>query len=201
MPSDEYVSLGIRDGQLIRHVMSKEDVERFNDSFAREHDINDYYARSGFVIGFIEKRRLKIIKRLMDAKPGERILEVGCGEGRLATELLARGAKRPERFVATDVSLERRDAAADAAIDFREASVYELPFERDAFDLVVCCEVLEHLEDPRRALREIGRVARRIWAIAMRDRYQASERSQKDLCVPAIPGSAPRFQAAAQARA
>ena len=32
---------------------SKEEVESFNDRFAREHDINDYYARSGFVIGLI----------------------------------------------------------------------------------------------------------------------------------------------------
>lgn len=35
MPSDEYVSLGIRDGQLIRHVMSKEDVERQRNSLRK----------------------------------------------------------------------------------------------------------------------------------------------------------------------
>ncbi|KYF65317.1 hypothetical protein BE11_30655 [Sorangium cellulosum] len=92
------------------------------------------------------------------------VLEVGCGEGRLAHHIVT-SAPRPERFVATDVSLERVAPDVDPLIQFREASVYELPFEDREFDLVVCCEVLEHLEDPARALRELRRVAGR-WVIA-----------------------------------
>lgn len=88
------------------------------------------------------------------------VLEVGCGEGRLATQLVQSGYV-PERFLATDVAIDQVDPDADAAIAFEVASVYELPYERDAFDLVVCCEVLEHLERPHDALREITRVAKR----------------------------------------
>ncbi|AUX47969.1 methyltransferase type 11 [Sorangium cellulosum] len=91
------------------------------------------------------------------------VLEVGCGEGRLAHHL-ATHAPRAERFVATDVSLERAATDVDPLIQFREASVYALPFEDREFDLIVCCEVLEHLEDPARALRELRRVAGR-WVI------------------------------------
>ncbi len=90
----------------------------------------------------------------------KRVLEVGCGEGRLATHLLAQGPA-PERFVATDVALVELAPDADPRIEFGVASVYELPYEDDAFDLVVCCEVLEHLERPRQALCEIARVAQR----------------------------------------
>lgn len=88
------------------------------------------------------------------------VLEVGTGEGRLAQQLLE-SAPRPERFVATDLELGQVAAGIDPLIEFREASVYELPFEDRSFDLVVCCEVMEHLEEPRRGLAEIARVSAR----------------------------------------
>lgn len=88
------------------------------------------------------------------------VLEVGCGEGKLADHLL-RAGRRPTRFVATDISLARRAPTLDPLLEFQEASAYELPFADASFDLVVCCEVMEHLSDPARALQEIARVARR----------------------------------------
>jgi SAM-dependent methyltransferase len=45
-------------------------------------------------------------------------------------------------------------------IEFAEASLYDLPFEDGSFDLVLCCEVLEHVERPREALAEVARVGR-----------------------------------------
>jgi ubiquinone/menaquinone biosynthesis C-methylase UbiE len=93
------------------------------------------------------------------------VLEVGCGEGRLATHLVTRQrathGTRPDRFVACDLDLRALAPGVDPTIEFREASVYTLPFGDATFDLVVCCEVLEHLEDPPRALAEVARVARR----------------------------------------
>jgi 2-polyprenyl-3-methyl-5-hydroxy-6-metoxy-1,4-benzoquinol methylase len=62
--------------------------------------------------------------------------------------------------LATDLSLERRAQGLDPMIEFAEASVYQLPFEDSSFDLVVCCEVMEHLERPRDAFAEVVRVAR-----------------------------------------
>ncbi|MDP9149337.1 MAG: class I SAM-dependent methyltransferase [Myxococcota bacterium] len=93
------------------------------------------------------------------------VLEVGCGEGRLATHLL-RNAPRPARFVASDVSLAVVDRDIDPMIELREASALDLPFADRSFDLVVCCEVLEHLRDPRRGLDEVTRVARRAVLIS-----------------------------------
>ena len=88
------------------------------------------------------------------------MLEVGCGEGRLAHHLVTRSNRRPARFVDTDVSLGQSAPVLDAEIERREASIYELPFEANSFDLVVCCEVLEHLERPAEGLVELARVAR-----------------------------------------
>lgn len=88
------------------------------------------------------------------------VLEVGCGEGRLAQHLVT-SAPRPDRFVVTDMDLVCLAPGLDPLLEARQASVYDLPFEDGAFDLVVCCEVLEHLDDPGRGLAEVARVARR----------------------------------------
>ncbi len=86
------------------------------------------------------------------------VLEVGCGEGRLAHHLIQ--AARPARFEACDVEL-RPAPDLDPQIALREASIYALPYPSASFDLVICCEVLEHLGDPAAGLAELARVSRR----------------------------------------
>ena len=93
------------------------------------------------------------------------VLEVGCGEGKLADYLWNHEAK-PDRFVACDLELEQLAPGIDPAIEFRQASIYELPEEDRSYDLVLCCEVLEHLEDPARGLSELARVADRAVLIS-----------------------------------
>jgi len=89
------------------------------------------------------------------------VLEVGCGEGLLLHHL--RGQLEGRRVAAVDVD---RDGVATARrnspfAQYALASAYDLPFRSGCFDLVICCEVLEHLEDPAAARRELARVARR----------------------------------------
>ena len=47
------------------------------------------------------------------------------------------------------------------------ADVYDLPFPSRSYDLVLCLEVLEHLADPARALREIRRVSRQACLLSV----------------------------------
>lgn len=91
----------------------------------------------------------------------ERFIEVGCGEG-FITNLLT-GVKKPKKAYAIDLdSVEVADAKANNPdCEVLEASIYDIPFESGYFDTVVCCEVLEHLEDPEKAIAELHRVADR----------------------------------------
>lgn len=120
----------------------------------------DKYGTKNPIARWLMQGFLDAVSGLYRAEAPRSVLEVGCGEGRLADHLVRTGP-RPERFEACDVALDRLAPGLDPLIQFREASIYELPFGDDEVDMVVCCEVLEHLEDPRRGLAELRRVARR----------------------------------------
>lgn len=88
------------------------------------------------------------------------VLDAGCGEG-MVLERLA--AALPEAclsgFDLAGAAVEEARARVPRA-EVRQASIMAIPWPDRAFDLVVCCEVLEHLEEPERGLRELARVAR-----------------------------------------
>lgn len=78
------------------------------------------------------------------------VLDVGAGDG-LITHLL--GAKGIE-YEAEGVRL-----AQEKGVDVIQGDAYALPFEADSFEAVTMIDVLEHFEDPAKALREAKRVA------------------------------------------
>ena len=83
-----------------------------------------------------------------------RVLDVGCGDGRIPSLYAA-----PE-VVCVDTSPAAVAAARERGLDAREADARELPFEDGSFDVVTCNHTLYHLADPDRALAELARVLR-----------------------------------------
>jgi SAM-dependent methyltransferase len=87
---------------------------------------------------------------------GKRVLDAGSGEGYGADVLARAGANS---VVGIDVAEEVvRHAHQKYGLEFLAASISSLPFEDGSFDLVVCFEVIEHVADAERALRELRRV-------------------------------------------
>ena len=122
-------------------------------------NVYDKYNSQNPVARWLMAGFLNSVSELYNLMQPASILEVGCGEGALADHLLKHALKRPTRFVACDLSLEVVDSRVDPLIEFRQSSIYELPYSENEFELVVCCEVLEHLEHPQQGLAEIARVA------------------------------------------
>ena len=90
---------------------------------------------------------------------GERVLDVGCGEGRFAAELADAGA----RVVGVDVAEEplRRGRATYPQLDLRlVAPEGPWPFTDSGFDVVWAGETIEHVADTAGWLSEVRRVLR-----------------------------------------
>jgi ubiquinone/menaquinone biosynthesis C-methylase UbiE len=118
----------------------------------------DKYATTNPVERRLMAGFLARLERALPASPTT-ILEVGVGEGEVATRVAQRCAGA---FLA-GVDLPAADLArqwAARGLPATFADVSSLPFRDRAFDLVLAIEVLEHVTRPDDALREIARVAR-----------------------------------------
>lgn len=106
----------------------------------------------------------------MGVKPGDRVLDLGCGGGRHAFELYRRGA----HVIALDQDEKELDAVASMFAAMRDAGeagaggsavsmpgdALRLPFPDGHFDHVLAAEILEHIPDDELAMAELARVLR-----------------------------------------
>lgn len=135
-----------------------DDVESLNDRLAREHPIDDYYARSPLPIRMIEQRRLDIIRRMVGPSAGREIAEIGSGGGHVL------GMFRDAKLTAIDVSdvflATAKKNLAGCDVRFVKGEVDKLDLPAQSFDRIICTEVLEHTQDPDAILRAIARLLR-----------------------------------------
>ena len=92
------------------------------------------------------------VVELLDPRPGERVLDVGCGDGALTEKLVEAGC----RVMAIDASPEQVRAARERGLDARVADVTALGFEGE-FEAVFSNAVLHWVRDPDAALRSMHR--------------------------------------------
>ncbi|MER6444613.1 class I SAM-dependent methyltransferase [Streptomyces venezuelae] len=122
--------------------------------------------------------------------PGMRVLDVGCGPGTITADLarlVAPGGHVTAVDAAGDVLEQARTFVEERglgdAVSFATADVHALDFPDDSFDVVHAHQVLQHVGDPVRALREMRRVCRPGGIVAARDADYAAM-----TWYPAVPG-------------
>jgi SAM-dependent methyltransferase len=99
-----------------------------------------------------------IFMERLAVRPGDRLLDLGCGPGLLLGEALRRGARAHGIDIsATALSIARRRTPAAPALC---ANAEALPFRDGSFDHLTCIGTLEHFLAPLRALSEMRRVLR-----------------------------------------
>ncbi len=99
-------------------------------------------------------------KKFESGFKNRKVLDVGCGGGFLSEELDKIGLN----VIGVDPSKESINIARQHAvtknlnIEYKESFGETLPFEDSVFDMVFCCDVLEHVNDVNKVISEISRV-------------------------------------------
>lgn len=102
---------------------------------------------------------LRALRGFLGQAPAKAVLEVGCGEGYIQ-QILAEYGYATQVAFDIDAPIVHEARQRHPAAQYVVANGEFLPFEREAFDLVMAVEVLEHVPDPSRVLAEMARVTR-----------------------------------------
>lgn len=91
----------------------------------------------------------------------ESVLDVGCGEGFTLKRLKAKKIGKVFKGVDLEKEAIRLGRRENPKLDLNIGDIYNLKFKDNSFDLVISTEVLEHLEKPSIALKELARVSKK----------------------------------------
>jgi ubiquinone/menaquinone biosynthesis C-methylase UbiE len=101
------------------------------------------------------------MRKWLDVGEADALLDVGCSDGYFLSRFVR--DTQPKAIAGLDLSPSRVKLAqslhANLPIRFVAGSAEELPFESDSFSRVIVNEVIEHVPDDERVLREVARVA------------------------------------------
>lgn len=121
------------------------------------------YQSGNFIADHLVNRFMKAILARVQQAGSQEVHEIGCGEGHILGMLARNGFKVRGCDVATRSLDVARAESIRHGLDIPLAvkSVYDLDPAVDAADTVLCCEVLEHLIEPEKALERLTAVARK----------------------------------------
>ncbi|MCI1958146.1 MAG: class I SAM-dependent methyltransferase [Clostridia bacterium] len=127
----------------------------------------DKYNNSNIIVKKMMHGFFNSIKKMLALTEYTNILEAGCGEGYVSNFVYSNGSS--VKMDAFDIS-ERviNDAKKNfKGINFYTGSIYEINKPDNNYDLVICSEVMEHMDTPDRAFKELTRVCKNYLLISV----------------------------------
>ena len=100
-----------------------------------------------------QDRRLAFIRQYVELR-AKRILDIGCGLGMYVSQF----RQFSDDVYGVDIDPDKIARAGEWLPNLRVAPAEELPFADDSFDVILLNEVIEHVDDDRRAISEAHRV-------------------------------------------
>lgn len=134
--------------------MTSRYIHGHHESVLRSHALRTAENSAGYLLPYL--------------RPEHTLLDIGAGPGTITAGL----ADRVARVVATEVdegTLNKTRACGHDRVEYVVADAHALDFADDSFDVVHAHQVLQHLVDPVRAMREMRRVCHPGGIIAVRD--------------------------------
>jgi SAM-dependent methyltransferase len=119
---------------------------------------------------WIGETEFRLLRRLLRPKPGESLLDVGCGTGYFTRRFASEEGLRVVGLDPKAPWLEFARANSLGSERYCRATAERLPFADRSFDLAASVTALCFVEDARSAVREILRVTRRRFAIGLLNR-------------------------------
>ena len=111
-----------------------------------------YDSRRYALVNRWDPSHLKRIDRLVSIRPGDRVLEVGCGQGHLTRAIAQRGVD----IVGIDANPHAAAVAGNGLV--RHMVAESLDFDEATFDCIVSVHAIEHIPPLAKALEEMARV-------------------------------------------
>jgi 2-polyprenyl-3-methyl-5-hydroxy-6-metoxy-1,4-benzoquinol methylase len=130
----------------------------------------DKYGSRNLIVRRLMQRFESSLKDFVTKAAPQSIHEIGCGEGYWVLRWQELGFKARGCDFSSKVIEIARENAKNHKLPmslFKTRSIYDLAQDVDAADLIVCCEVLEHLERPEEGLRALQRVVGRYLIVSV----------------------------------
>lgn len=136
---------------------------KINEFVAKTTPMRTHYNSKNPVERWLWQRKKQIIKQMTESITYNKVLDIGCGDGGLL-ELV----RKDSTYTGVDISPTQLSAFRKLLkqskrnnVKLVQSDVSKLPFGDNIFDLVFACDVLEHVLNPIKVLKEIQRVTKK----------------------------------------
>lgn len=125
------------------------------------------FTDSNPLVKIVNKQFFGSIYRLVELSGASKVLDCGCGEGLVIESLKKRMPQG--KYYGFDIDSDSVSLAKELnpKAEIKMGNIYKVPFPDSFAPVAICTEVLEHLEEPDKALKELKRVSSKYVVVSV----------------------------------